>query len=414
MHFVLFAPRHGRRAAVAAAFVSLAAAATAAQAATLSVPSARFATIQSALDAARPGDTVQVMPKRSADGLWHENLKIHTTGVTLQGKNGATVDGVGLAQVIVHYPGKPYEYTEIIGDNGVTISADNVSVRGLTIQNFDADTGFGPAAGVAAPDASRVSIAGNVLRRNGYGVSLPGATSAAARVSVIGNAVSDSRADGITGYNIAGQVLVEGNVVTNSGRGGLGYSGISLSAVASAAIRANVVSGNGDRGISLDVDTFDGPAAPPSVVEFNVSDRNQGYGIEVSDFAGGRVRFNSVTRCGSGIEVGYGQGLLVADNYVAQNKYFGIELYSCQGCQVTRNRVTGNNFGDDGSSPDEYYGGITTTSMYDDETPNLLTNNVALNNGNADLFDENAADGDPLVNAWTGNRFGVANSPDIH
>lgn len=48
-------------------------------------------TIQAAVDAAQPGDTVRVPP-----GVYHENVLVNKDNITIEGSRGAILDGTGL------------------------------------------------------------------------------------------------------------------------------------------------------------------------------------------------------------------------------------------------------------------------------------------------------------------------------
>jgi parallel beta-helix repeat protein len=86
-------------------------------------------TIQAAVDAAAPGDTIVIPP-----GTYHESVQITTSGVTLQGSAGAVIDAAGFRNGIK------------IGVGALTRAPDghlicpattvhDVAVHGLTVEN---------------------------------------------------------------------------------------------------------------------------------------------------------------------------------------------------------------------------------------------------------------------------------------
>ena len=81
---------------------------------TIRVP-ADVATVQAAVDSARPGDLVLVSP-----GTYHEAVTVHTSGIVVRGLDRNTVifDG-GDAQ-----------------ENGIVVSADGVAVENLTVRRY--------------------------------------------------------------------------------------------------------------------------------------------------------------------------------------------------------------------------------------------------------------------------------------
>ena len=78
-------------------------------------------TIQAAVEAANPGDTVRVPP-----GIYRENVLVAKDNITIKGQGGAILDGTGLP-----------------GNSGITVRASSPSSRingfklsGLQIQNY--------------------------------------------------------------------------------------------------------------------------------------------------------------------------------------------------------------------------------------------------------------------------------------
>jgi len=78
-------------------------------------------TIQAAVDAANPGDTVRVPP-----GIYRENVLVAKDNITIKGQSGAVLDGTGLP-----------------GNSGITVRSSSPSARvsgfrlsGLQIQNY--------------------------------------------------------------------------------------------------------------------------------------------------------------------------------------------------------------------------------------------------------------------------------------
>ena len=77
-------------------------------------------TIQAAVDAANPGDTIRVPP-----GVYRENVLVNKDNITIEGSAGAILDGMGLP-----------------GNSGITVRApsptriNGFKLRGLQIQNY--------------------------------------------------------------------------------------------------------------------------------------------------------------------------------------------------------------------------------------------------------------------------------------
>lgn len=91
----------------------------------LRVPEA-FSTIQAAVDAAEPGDIIQVAP-----GVYVETVLITTAGIRLQGQRGAVLDGESL---------RDEEASALFGIHvqGTTESpVTGVEIAGLEVRNFE-------------------------------------------------------------------------------------------------------------------------------------------------------------------------------------------------------------------------------------------------------------------------------------
>jgi parallel beta-helix repeat protein len=79
-----------------------------------------FSTIQAAVDAAGPGDIVQV-----AAGTYNENVVITTSGLRLRGTAGSAVDGTGLTGIGIH----------VLGSTGSPTTG--VEIMGFEVRNFE-------------------------------------------------------------------------------------------------------------------------------------------------------------------------------------------------------------------------------------------------------------------------------------
>ena len=152
------------------------------QSVTITVPD-DFSTIQQAVDAASPGDTVFVRA-----GTYNEVVTVETDNLELTGENKLTtiIDRTG-------------------GDNQATVNikANRVTVSGFTIQNsYD---------GIRLDRSSFSTVSGNIISVCSYrGIILVGSSF----VTVSGNTLTDNY-DGIELYR-SSFVSVSGNTVANS------------------------------------------------------------------------------------------------------------------------------------------------------------------------------------------------------
>ncbi len=307
------------------AAAGLAASALPAAAGTLLVPQ-RFPTIQKALNAARPHDTVLVSPKPN-NGVYNEALTISTPYVVLQGRSNPVLDGTGLG-VAAPSPQLP---SFIAYPNGIEIRASHVTVSGLTVQNTGGLPYGNPAGvnvGYVTPDGqnvvsfSDIKISGVTFRNDYNGVTIEGlsltdpanggtytllkgyqllgnvftgnsntgASVIGASILIAGNRFTDNSFTGLSigdNSNFYGapptqNVTVSGNQFTGSASGAMNANGDGLT------VTGNEVASNPGPGLSVSAQTYNpavhdpnNPNPPASAVTLNYVHDNQGIGLTV-------------------------------------------------------------------------------------------------------------------------------------
>ena len=202
------------------------AAASPALAGTLLVPQ-QFHTIQAALNAAKPYDTVLVSAKPKG-GVYTEAVTISTPHVTLQGKGSPILDGSTFNTVTIQF-GQPFNSSP----NGIEINADSVTVSGLTVQNFGSLSGYYLQAVSGIDDSSSftdLQISGVTVRSNNVGMTLGNYYNPTALgqkgFSLIGNTATGNTSDGM---DVAGgPALISGNKFLGNGLAGLSVNGVGL------------------------------------------------------------------------------------------------------------------------------------------------------------------------------------------
>ena len=455
---------------LALAAAGLAASALPAAAGTLLVPQ-QFPTIQKALNAAKPGDTVLVLPKSSGKP-YSEAVTISTPHVVLQGKNNPVIDGTALATIVTPFPTIP-TFTERVSPNGIEISADHVAVRGLTIQGFGfGDDANGPASAVNVGTSvstglfsggevsySDIEISGNTLQKNYNGLTIQGYTGSDPYYSgtntylkgyqVLGNTLigNTSTAAVISGAS----VMVSGNKFNSSGADGLDVTGIGVT------VSGNEAGGNANYGMTISdaaytynpaVNDPKNPNPAPVVTVSNSIHDNGLYGLQANgtqtilgnaitnntgnginlvdaDFStisgnviSGTTLAGYLSNDGTGIYAEYSatytgndSGLTISGNQISGNAGDGIYFYEISGGLISFNSVTGNQgIGIHLSDHTYQYG----------DAPTTVTLNLAQHNKIFDARDDAAApadisynggsyygDGAPLYNIWTKNLFGT-------
>jgi len=444
---------------LALAALGLTASALPAAAGTLLVPQ-QFSTIQKALNAAKPYDTVLVSPK-SGGAAYSEAVTITTPHLVLQGKGNPVIDGSKLGVIVPQpYPFTPYPAFP----NGVEIAADHVAVRGLTIQGF----GFGDSP--ISPDAaainvgtfvptgnfsggevsySDIEISGNTLQKNSTGLEIQGYTGSIFSgvtylkgYRVLGNLISGNSAGGAV---LSGaSVLVSGNRFTGNKSNGFTGDGLDVTGTG-LTVSGNESGGNDGYGMKIteDAPTYNpavndpkNPNPDPAVTASNYIHDNGSFGIEatgtqtisgnvLANDAGvgidleyadySAVSGNAITgNNGGGIYVGYSaaysanqeSGLRISLNQISGNAGDGIYFYEVAGGVISLNNVTGN------QGIGIHLSDYSADGGYNDYAPTTVTQNRALHNTVLDARDDAAAptpdgDGWTLHNVWTKDLFGT-------
>lgn len=444
------------------AAAALAASALPAAAGTLLVPQ-QFPTIQAALNAAKPYDTVLVSPKPGG-AAYAEAVTLSTSHVLLQGRNGPVLDGSTLG-VVVPQPPPFASYTAF--PNGVQVKADHVAVCGLTVQGFGFGDGpFSPsAAGIDVAGAADVQVSGNTLKKNSTGLTIEGFNAQRATLKgyyVLGNLITGNSAGGAA---LSGaSVLVAGNRITGnhsagdqvnaSNSDGLDVSGTGIT------VSGNEVGNNDNYGINVTdaagtynpaINDPKNPNPAPTVTAFNYVHGNGNTGLQVQ---GTQTIFGNaiVGNTGQGVSLNYADfsavtGNLISGTTLAGYSNDGVGIYAADsatiasdqqsGLKISGNQISGN--AGDGVFFDQVAGGVisgncasgnqgigihlsdySSDSGYDDYAPTTVTQNQALRNVVFDARDDAAASGYvldgaqyyygdslPLFNVWTKDQFGT-------
>ncbi|HXM54372.1 MAG TPA: choice-of-anchor D domain-containing protein [Candidatus Dormibacteraeota bacterium] len=232
--------------ATAAALVLSGMPAAVSAAGTLNVPG-DFATIQAAIDAAAPGDTVLVAP-----GIYPERIDFKGKAITVTSSGGAgvtTIDGGAQGRVVNFSNGE--------GRSSV--------LRGFTIQNgrlTEGDAGAGIQILSASPTIANNVITGNSACSDGGGI-----------------------------YESFGSPLIQGNLITNNGASDQGCSGgggggIFVGGAATAQVIGNTITGNhGFWGGALVLFAAGSPTVADNVMSGNSSTSDGGaiWSVNQSD-----------------------------------------------------------------------------------------------------------------------------------
>ncbi len=333
-----------------------------------------FADIQSAVNAANPGDTINVRTGTYAGGI-----TINKAGLKLIGASSnksAQIVGTGAT-------GPRF---------GITISgADNVTVQGFTISGFsgqpDASGIFigGNAPGDTMHRANNATITSNVLHDNGNGVYMFQSNGD----NITNNKVyhnldtTGSEGTGITSFNAYGDVQANDANTT-------GYSGKNL------LISGNTISNNDRLGIFVGACTesfCSGTGVHVNIAGTVISNNNvSGNGAKASSFV-------------EGIGLLDASGSIISNNKVSNNNYNGILINYSDTVLIANNKSNDNNMTN--NTYEGYNAGITINSSKSITVRGNITNfngvGIFIQRSDTSAFSKNSARKNALVDfSWDG------------
>jgi nitrous oxidase accessory protein len=294
---------------------------TPALATVLYVPTPEYPTIQSAVNAAKAGDTIQV-----AAGTYPENVVVSVRQITIVGENAMT--------------------TIVDGDEKDTvfnIQANDVEIRQLTIRNggtlYNGINIFYPYGGAV--------IRYNRIMDNRLGIVLSESDSN----TIEGNVLINNSMYGITARDYSDSNIIKNNTISESAYG------IELSDASLNQVVDNIISDT-SYGVYLAYSNNNNVSAntlsssswniylaysDSNVVGNNVASGGS-VGIQIMRSQGNSVFNNTVSSSSYGIYLGHCGTNTVSGNTASLNDW-GIELYNSTGSTIKENTVLDNTWG---------------------------------------------------------------------
>jgi parallel beta-helix repeat protein len=264
-----------------------------------------YSTVQAAVHAANPEDTVHVRA-----GTYFENIVVNKP-MSLVGENAqnTTIDGSGLADAL-------------------HIVADNINVTGFTIRNSFTS----PYSGITLEYANYCNISGNNITNNWIGVNL---ASPCYNNTIIGNNITANNYYGVLLYSSDNNTIA-GNNITDNG------DGVYVASSSS----SNSIAGNNitDNWVGVYLVSY---ASNTSIRRNNIT-ANNGYGVYMASYSNGNsIAGNNITNNGDGINIAtYSNNNSITGNNIIDNSLYGILAYSSSNNNsIIENKISDNKEG---------------------------------------------------------------------
>jgi parallel beta-helix repeat protein len=250
-----------------------------------------YPSIQGAIEAAEPGDTILI-----GAGTYQENLVI-AKSLSLKG------EGKYLVTLQAADPQRP---SILIRDDA------NVALTGFTIT--------GGSKGLRIVGSSSLTANEIAVEGNGEGIYL----GPFAQLELASSEVSGNQGDGLV---LLGQAQVHDSEIS-----GNGHQGLKVWSSGSVSVRDNKISGNGGEGLFLGLGSIE-------VLRNMISD-NGGEGIEVWGFAQATIQGNRISNNRDGILVWGEAQATISNNTISKNRRDGALLVDKARAELTGNEIT--------------------------------------------------------------------------
>jgi len=260
-----------------------------------------YPTIQEAINAANPGDTILVEAN-----TYFEHIVVNKS-VSLIGQDSATtvIDGNGTGTV-------------------VKITADNVTISSFTIRN-----GGSSGHGIHLYRVSQCNISTNVLSNNKYGIYLEHFAHSLAQNLICQNNLTS---------NDYGIVLEGGtnNTIKNNHITGNSWCGLDVRGSEKNCFEDNYIANNSGDGISL-------ASSDLNVIQLNNITGNGNYGIFIETSTNNSIINNTIMNCGgNGITIIDSNNIFIRDNSIIKSCGDGIYLLTSDNNIIERNLMMDN------------------------------------------------------------------------
>jgi parallel beta-helix repeat protein len=386
-------------------------------------PPTSYPTIQAAINASGPNDTVKVCP-----GTYPEQVRI-----VGHNHDGLKLESLKPLQAVIQWPPAEVTPLALVYFN----QADGVTLRGFKITGPFTFNGCSPERheGILVDNAFDERIHHNhiTLIRNSnpamYGcqegdavaigrrVDVPPASATPGSAKVDHNVIDDYQKNGVQVTNAGSSAKVDHNVIRGADAGQIiiASNGVVVIRGASATIDHNVISNNNYTPFPLSsgVIVAEAPPGSSSVNHNRIFDNDYGVNVdtqnnlEISHNDLFDNRADAIAICGDAtFSCGFATGIVVRSNDIHDNRGSGIALYGADANLLKSNHVESNG----GALPFETDGIQVDSASAGNR---ILTNHMAENVVH-DCHDDSVGTGTALTaNEWEGNRGLTQNRPGL-
>ena len=289
-------------------------------------PGETYTTIQAAVTAANPNDTIIVR-----DDTYTENVAVNVTNLTLRSENGSAFTTVTAAQPT---------------SDVFLVTANSVTITGFSVRNATA------ASGIRLDSVHHCTISGNNASSNCVGISVDYSTNnnitnntaynssnhgfyieSSSNNSISGNEASYNQWNGFF-ISLSNDNTISGNRVYNNPD-----YGIYLSSSNNNTITGNYAYNNSYYGISLD-------HSSNNTILSNAAYNNSFNGIYLCNSCNNNsISHNAAYNNDGGIVISSSNNNNLTDNTVSNNSYDGISISDSSNTRIVNNTASGNSCG---------------------------------------------------------------------
>jgi parallel beta-helix repeat protein len=365
-----------------------------------------YTSIQAAINAAQPGDTIIVR-----DGTYTENVEVNVANLTLRSENGSAFTTVLAA---------------VNASDVFLVTANSVTITGFTVRNANdsasaacgihlhsvhhcivsGNNASGNYRGIYLFSSSKNTLSDNTVSKNGFGIYLNYSSNNNLTANTANSNIRYGNSYDGNSYGIRLQSSSNNTLTANTANWNYDY-GIGLQSSSNNTLTANTANWNYDYGIGL---LF---SSTNNLTNNTASDNSRGIRLE-SMSNNNTLTGNTVTNNSHGILLWSSCNNVLTGNTASYNDY-GIYLLSLSNNSLMDNTVSNNNYGI--YLYDSSNNNLTGNSAHSNNdygiyleysSNNNLTGNTASNNSDYGIYLDDSSKNTLAGNIASNNEDGIS------